>query len=99
LRDHDALQTFVHDQLAPLIEHDSHRSAKLLPSLEAYCAHGGRKAETARALHLERQSLYHRLERIERLLDEDLSDEDTVLALHLALRARPYVDTDAHPPA
>jgi PucR family transcriptional regulator, purine catabolism regulatory protein len=94
LRDHDALRTFVHDRLAPIIEHDRQRSSKLLPSLEAYCAHGGRKAETARALHLERQSLYHRLERIERLLDEDLSDQDTVLALHLALRARPYVDTD-----
>jgi purine catabolism regulator len=94
LRDQDALGTFVHDRLAPLVEHDRLRAAKLLPSLEAYCAHGGRKAETARALHLERQSLYHRLKRIETLLGEDLSDDDTVLALHFALRARPYVDTD-----
>jgi purine catabolism regulator len=94
LRDHDALRTFVHNRLAPIIEHDRQRSAKLLPSLEAYCIHDGRKAEMARVLHLERRSLYHRLERIERLLGEDLSDEETVLALHLALRARPYVDTD-----
>jgi PucR family transcriptional regulator, purine catabolism regulatory protein len=94
LRDQDALRTFVHDRLAPLVEHDRRRSSKLLPSLEAYCAHGGRKAETARTLHLERQSLYHRLGRIEALLGENLSDNDTLLALHLALRARPYVDTD-----
>jgi PucR family transcriptional regulator, purine catabolism regulatory protein len=94
LREHEGLRSFVHDRLAPIVEHDRTRRSKLLPSLEAYCAHGGRKAETARALHLERQSLYHRLKRIERLLGEDLSDDDTVLAIHIALRARPYVDTD-----
>jgi purine catabolism regulator len=92
MRDSDELRTFVERRLAPLVEHDQNRKSKLVPTLEAYCAHGGRKAETARALHLERQSLYHRLERIERLLGEDLSDNDTVLALHLALRARPYVE-------
>jgi purine catabolism regulator len=97
LRDHDALRAFVEERLAPILEHDRRRNAKLLPSLEAYCAHGGRKAETARALHLERQSLYHRLERIERLLGESLSDDDTVMALNLAIRARQYVDTDMRP--
>jgi PucR family transcriptional regulator, purine catabolism regulatory protein len=91
LREHDGLREFVVQRLAPLVAHDRDRSAKLLPTLEAYCMHGGRKAETARALHLERQSLYHRLERIERILGENLSDDDTVLALHLALRAREYV--------
>jgi purine catabolism regulator len=95
LRDSDVLGAFVERRLAPLVEHDRNRKSKLLPTLEAYCAHGGRKAETARALHLERQSLYHRLERIEALLGEDLSDDDTVLALHLALRARPYVEPGA----
>lgn len=98
LRDHDELRRFVHDRLSPLIEHDRERSSKLLPTLEAYCLHGGRKAETARVLHLERQSLYHRLERIERLLGDDLSDSDTLLALHLALRSRAYVDTDTRRP-
>ena len=91
LRGSEALKAFVERRLAPLVEHDSRRKSKLLSTLEAYCAHGGRKAETARALHLERQSLYHRLDRIETLLGEDLSDEDTVLALHFALRARSYV--------
>ena len=51
---------------------------------------GGRKAEAARALHLERQSLYLRLRRIEELLGVSLDDEDTVLGLHLALRARRF---------
>ena len=40
----------------------------LLPTLETYLAHAGRKAETARELHLNRQTLYNRLARIGELL-------------------------------
>jgi purine catabolism regulator len=81
----------VERRLGPILEHDRTRKAKLLPTLEAYCAHGGRKAETARALHLERQSLYHRLERIETLLGEKLDDEAAQLSVHLAVRARKHL--------
>ena len=45
------------------------------------------RREAARALHLERQSLYLRLHRIEELLGVSLDDEDVVLGLHLAVRA------------
>jgi PucR family transcriptional regulator, purine catabolism regulatory protein len=90
LRDHEGLHRFAQRRLAPVLEHDRRRKAKLLPTLETYLAHGGRKAETARALHLERQSLYHRLGRIQELLGEDLDDEDTRLGLHLALRTLRY---------
>jgi PucR family transcriptional regulator, purine catabolism regulatory protein len=83
-----ALATFVGHRLGPLLEHDAHRKHTLLPTLEAFCSSGGHKAETARALHLGRQALYHRLARIEDLLGADLEDEDTRLGLHLALRAR-----------
>ena len=92
LRDHEELRRFAQRRLAAVLEHDRRRKAKLLPTLETYLAHGGRKAETARALHLERQSLYHRLGRIQELLGEDLDDEDTRLGLHLALRALRYAD-------
>jgi purine catabolism regulator len=88
LRDHEALTSFVETRLGPLLEHDARRKHRLLPTLEAFCAYGGHKAETARALHLGRQALYHRLGRIEELLGADLEDEDTRLGLHLAIRAR-----------
>ena len=90
LRDHEGLRRFAQRRLGPVLEHDRRRKAKLLPTLETYLAHGGRKAETARALHLERQSLYHRLGRIQELLGEDLDNEDTRLGLHLALRTLHY---------
>lgn len=92
LGDTPALATFVEQRLAPLLAHDATRKHKLLPTLEAFCRYGGHKAETARALHLGRQALYHRLARIEALLGADLEDEDTRLGLHLAVRARPADD-------
>jgi purine catabolism regulator len=77
---------FVDQRLGALLEHDRLRAAKLLPTLEALCAHHWRKAETARALNLDRRSLYPRLERLQRVLDADLDDRDTRLGLELALR-------------
>lgn len=88
LRDRPELRRFTEALLAPLLENDERHRSKLLPTLAAFCEHGGRKAETARALHIERQSLYHRLSRIEQLLDAKLSDGSVLLGLHLALRVR-----------
>ncbi|MFL5817328.1 MAG: PucR family transcriptional regulator [Conexibacter sp.] len=91
LRGDAELRAFVEGRLGPVLEHDRRRSAKLLPTLEALCAHGGRKAATARELHLERPSLYHRIARLEELLGGSLSDADTFLGVHLALRARRHL--------
>jgi PucR family transcriptional regulator, purine catabolism regulatory protein len=87
LRDAPELDAFVDEQLGPLLAPGSARHRALLETLEAYLAAGGRKAQAARALHLERQSLYLRLRRIEELLGVSLDDEDAVLGLHLAIRA------------
>jgi purine catabolism regulator len=88
LRDHPDLAAFVDRAIGPLRDHDRTSRPPLLPTLETYLAHAGRKAETARELHLNRQTLYNRLARIGDLLGTDLDDPQTVLALSLALRAR-----------
>ncbi|WP_370256306.1 PucR family transcriptional regulator [Streptomyces sp. V4I8] len=88
LRDHPDLAAFVDRAIGPLRKHDNRSKPPLLPTLETYLAHAGRKAETARELHLNRQTLYNRLARIGELLGTDLDDPQTVLALSLALRAR-----------
>ncbi|WP_170179485.1 PucR family transcriptional regulator [Solirubrobacter pauli] len=90
LRDTPELEAFVAEQLGPLLGDGTPRGRVLLDTLEAYLAAGGRKAEAARALHLERQSLYLRLRRIEEALGVSLEDEDVVLGLHLAVRARRF---------
>lgn len=86
-RDDDAMADFIERALGPLLAHDRRRSHRLIPTLQALCANGGRKAETARVLSLNRQALYRRLQRIEELLQVDLDDPETMLTLHLALRA------------
>jgi purine catabolism regulator len=91
LRDHPDLAAFVDRAIGPLRDHDNRSKPPLLPTLETYLAHAGRKAETARELHLNRQTLYNRLARIGELLGTDLEDPQTVLALSLALRARRLV--------
>ncbi|MEV5386978.1 PucR family transcriptional regulator [Streptomyces sp. NPDC052721] len=91
LRDHPDLAAFVDRAIGPLRDHDHRSKPPLLPTLETYLAHAGRKAETARELHLNRQTLYNRLARIGELLGTDLDDPQTVLALSLALRARRHV--------
>ena len=87
LRRSSELLAFTRDQLGPLFEATDPRSKEQLRTLEAFLASSGRKAEAARALHLTRQSLYLRLERLERLLGVDLEDPDVLLGLHLAVRA------------
>ncbi|MGW6027213.1 PucR family transcriptional regulator [Streptomyces sp. NPDC055099] len=89
--DDSALAAFVDRAIGPLRAHDLRSKPPLLPTLQTYLAHAGRKAETARELHLNRQTLYNRLARISELLGTDLDDPQTVLALSLALRARRHV--------
>ncbi len=86
LRSDERLQEFAATRLAPLLEHDRRRAATLMPTLRALAGQGWRKSDAARALNLNRQSLYPRLERIEELLGVDLESQDDRLALELALR-------------
>ncbi|MFF2653433.1 PucR family transcriptional regulator [Streptomyces sp. NPDC058045] len=91
LRDHPDLAAFVDRAIGPLLAHDRRSRQPLLPTLQTHLAHAGRKAETARELHLNRQTLYNRLARIGDILGTDLDDPHTVLALSLALRARRHL--------
>ncbi|GAA3198132.1 MULTISPECIES: PucR family transcriptional regulator [Streptomyces] len=95
LREHggeEVLADFVTRAIGPLLHHDKAARQPLLPTLEAYLASAGRKAETARALNVNRQTLYDRLARIAHLLGTDLDDPQTVLGLRLALRARRHAE-------
>jgi purine catabolism regulator len=87
MKDSTVLRYFVDRRLLPLLEHDRDRRTDLIGTLETLFAHDGNKADAARALHLERQSLYHRLSKIETIIGASLADEDTRLGLQVALRA------------
>lgn len=87
MRQDPELRRFVESRLGPVLDHDRRRAAKLMPTLEALCDTAWRKAQTARALHMNRQSLYPHLERLERLLGVDLDDARTRLGLEIAVHA------------
>jgi len=91
LRGTPELLQFSDERLGPLLELPGERGRDLTRTLETYLHSGNRKTETAAALGIERQSLYHRLGRIEEILDVDLRDGDTALALHLALMIRRHL--------
>ncbi len=82
------LLAFSQERLGPLLEVGGDRGRDLLETLEAFLHCGGRKTEAAAVLGIERQSLYHRLGRIESILGVNLKDADSTLALHLAVMIR-----------
>ncbi|MCO5316755.1 MAG: PucR family transcriptional regulator [Solirubrobacterales bacterium] len=91
MRGSPELVRFSDERLGPLLRIPGDRGQDLLDTLEAYLHSGNRKTETAAELGIERQSLYHRLSRIEEILDVNLRDGDTALALHLAIMIRRHL--------
>ncbi len=81
------LARFVEAELSPLLEHDARSRAKLMPTLRSYLEHAGHKAQTVRALRVQRRTLYARLARIERIIGRDLDTQDTRTRLTLAIQA------------
>jgi sugar diacid utilization regulator len=61
-------------------------NAPLVDTLETYLELAGDARATAEALTLHRATLYHRLNRIEKLTGARLKTGDDRLALHLGLR-------------
>ncbi|OJZ64726.1 PucR family transcriptional regulator [Mycolicibacterium diernhoferi] len=93
LRDNPDLERFARLRLERLVAYDAQRRTQLVKTLQVLLEQHGQKTETARALHLERQSLYNRVERIQSLLGVDLDDSDVRLGLHLALRVLSHFPT------
>jgi purine catabolism regulator len=81
------MRTFIEDYLAPLIEHDQTKGTELLKTLKVFLDEDGSKLLTAQKLFIVRQTLYHRLEKIEELLGDDFMSTEKRLAIEMALRA------------
>ncbi|MBN9609943.1 MAG: hypothetical protein BGO26_18530 [Actinobacteria bacterium 69-20] len=80
------LAAFVDEQLGPLLDYDAARGRELVRTLDTLLACGLSKAETARVLHIRRQTLYQRLETISGLLGGlDLDSRERRTSIDLAL--------------
>jgi purine catabolism regulator len=84
--DQAARQDYVRQQLGAVLEHDERRNSQLLTTLATWLDSGCNTAQAARELHVERQSMHHRLQRIFELCGGDPRGTGRLAALHLATR-------------
>lgn len=68
--------TNVRHTLGPLLAWEAAHPSDLVRTLEVHLRHGCSPTRTAALLHIGRQSLYQRLERIESLLGLEIDDPD-----------------------
>ena len=85
---HEELSDFYQETLGPLSESDSRSNNALIVTLECFFNCNGNLSETARTMHLHRNSLLYRLGRIEELLGRSLEDPELRLSLLIALKIR-----------
>jgi purine catabolism regulator len=87
LQDDPRLQAFVEAELGPLLAHDARTGGAMLDLLRAYVAAGGNKTRLAATTHRSRPALYKKLAHLERILDVDLDDPESLLSLGVAVTA------------
>jgi sugar diacid utilization regulator len=84
----DTAREAVRTLLAPLDQMGRKKSEVAIRTLAAYLDNQGSLSRAAKALHLHRNSVAYRIERIFELLEIDPEDPDERLLLQLACRAR-----------
>jgi purine catabolism regulator len=88
VREHPELRRFYDETMARLSLGDGKGDGELIRTLETYFACNGSPTEAATRLHLHRNTLLYRLQRIRSLTEIDLDDPEVRLAVQIALRVR-----------
>lgn len=83
------LDHFYTQTLAPLVAYDEEHDSELVPTLHEVLAQGGNVSRAAQNLHLHRNSLVYRLERIQQITGLDPTAPDDAFTLRLALLLAP----------
>jgi len=97
LRETPELWAFYRETLARLADYDKRQQSDLIKTLEAYFNHLGNLRATSEALHVHRNTLLYRLERIKEISGMDLDNAEEHFALWLALRAHRVLATLEEP--
>ncbi len=86
LRARDELKEFYTEILGQLVRYDASHNTELVHTLEVFFARNTNVSEAARVLHVHRNTLNYRLQRIVEICGLDLYDAEARLALQLALK-------------
>lgn len=84
----ETLESYISDFLQPLIDYDKKKGSELVKTLEVYLECLNAKKETSEKLFIVRQTLYHRLNKIEELLGENYLDSHNRIAIESAIKAK-----------
>ncbi|KLU62554.1 purine catabolism regulatory protein [Peptococcaceae bacterium CEB3] len=89
--DRKTLESFIEDYLGPLLNYDAKSGSQLLLTLRVFLEGNLSKQEAAGKLFIRRQTLYQRLDKIEKLLGNHCLTPENRLSLELALRAHAWL--------
>ena len=82
----DRVDAFVDATIGPLTERDHGRAGHLLPTLAAYLDSRLSPVGTARALHLHKNTVLQRLDRVSELLGPDWQSPERLFRISVAVR-------------
>lgn len=85
VRDRALLDQFLNERLGPLLRHDLHHGPSLMPTLEAWFHENGNLVAAAQRLAVHRNTLTHRVQRIEALSGLTLDNAYDRLDIGIAL--------------
>ena len=84
------LDEYMESKIGRLIEPDQMQEGDLCETLEAYLEHNCNANATAEALFIHRNTMRYRMNKIRRILDDDISDISVFLELKLAFAIKRY---------
>ena len=87
LQESNYLERYVYEHLSPVLKYDRETDSNLFETLTVYLKYSGSKKETSDRLFIVRQTLYHRINRLETLLGKDFMAPSNRLALEVAIMA------------
>jgi len=87
---HGDLNEMITEHLKSIIDYDKKHHGRLMITLKTYLMSNGSKKETAKKLYIVRQTLYHRIEKLETLLGDDFMNPEKRLVLELLVIAHDY---------
>ncbi|MGN7477945.1 PucR family transcriptional regulator [Solibacillus silvestris] len=85
LQNNNSLMQAAKEKIEKLSRYDSRHNTNLIQTLDIYFQCNGLKKETAEKLFIVRQTLYHRLEKVEQIIGNDFMNYENRLCLEIML--------------
>jgi len=92
--DNKKIQKFIHPSLIKLIEYDKKSRTEYARSFYSYLLNFKNVKDTSDSLNIHRNTMFHRLEKIEEILNVDLNNGDILFKLYLSYKILEFLKID-----